>query len=82
MDSDYLFGNARIPLRSLFELFGTTPSTPPVIWGIILRDFWGDILRGRAKRVFEKSHTGAIRFRIRRIEVRSIIVSEVCTRYS
>jgi putative transposase len=35
-----------------------------------------------AKRVFEKSHAGAIRFSIRRIEARSIIVSEVCTRYS
>jgi hypothetical protein len=35
-----------------------------------------------AKRVFEKSHTGAIRFSIRRIAARSIIVSEVCTRYS
>jgi hypothetical protein len=34
------------------------------------------------ERVFEKSHAGAIRFRIRRIEARSIIVSEVCTRYS
>ena len=34
------------------------------------------------KRVFEKSHAGAIRFSIRRIEARSIIVSEVCTRYS
>jgi CheY-like chemotaxis protein len=34
------------------------------------------------KRVFEKSHTGAIRFSIRRIAARSIIVSEVCTRYS
>jgi len=35
-----------------------------------------------AKKVFEKSHAGAIRFSIRRIEARSIIVSEVCTRYS
>jgi hypothetical protein len=35
-----------------------------------------------AERVFEKSHAGAIRFSIRRIEARSIIVSEVCTRYS
>jgi hypothetical protein len=35
-----------------------------------------------AKRVFEKSHAGAILFSIRRIEARSIIVSEVCTRYS
>jgi hypothetical protein len=35
-----------------------------------------------AERVFEKSHTGAIRFSIRRIAARSIIVSEVCTRYS
>ena len=35
-----------------------------------------------AKRVFEKSHAWAIRFSIRRIEARSIIVSEVCTRYS
>src|SRR6202035_920758 len=34
------------------------------------------------KRVFEKSHTGAIRFSIRRIEARSIIDSEVSTRYS
>ena len=37
---------------------------------------------GVYKRVFEKSHAGAIRFSIRRIEARSIIVSEVCTRYS
>jgi hypothetical protein len=35
-----------------------------------------------SKRVFEKSHAGAILFSIRRIEARSIIVSEVCTRYS
>jgi hypothetical protein len=35
-----------------------------------------------SKRVFEKYHAGAIRFSIRRIEARSIIVSEVCTRYS
>jgi TIR domain/NB-ARC domain len=35
-----------------------------------------------AKRVFEKSHAGAILFSIRRIEARSIIVSEVCPRYS
>ena len=35
-----------------------------------------------SKRVFEKSHTGAIRFSIKRIEARSIIVSEVCSRYS
>jgi hypothetical protein len=35
-----------------------------------------------SKRVFEKSHAEAIRFSIRRIEARSIIVSEVCTRYS
>jgi DNA end-binding protein Ku len=34
------------------------------------------------ERMFEKSHTGAIRFSIRRIAARSIIVSEVCTRYS
>ena len=34
------------------------------------------------ERVFEKSHAEAIRFSIRRIEARSIIVSEVCTRYS
>jgi hypothetical protein len=34
------------------------------------------------KRVFEKSHTGTIRFSIRRIAARLIIVSEVCTRYS
>jgi pimeloyl-ACP methyl ester carboxylesterase len=38
--------------------------------------------RRAAERVFEKSHAGAIRFSIRRIEARSIIVSEVCTRYS
>jgi hypothetical protein len=36
----------------------------------------------RFKRVFEKSHAGAIRFSIGRIEARSIIISEVCTRYS
>src|SRR5208282_2941408 len=35
-----------------------------------------------AKRVFEKSHIGAIRLSMRRIAARSIIVSEVCTRYS
>jgi hypothetical protein len=35
-----------------------------------------------AKRVFEKSHAGAIRLSIRRIAARSIIASEVCTRYS
>ena len=35
-----------------------------------------------SERLFEKSHTGAIRFSIRRIGARSIIVSEVCTRYS
>jgi hypothetical protein len=34
------------------------------------------------KRVFEKSHAATIRFSIRRIDARSIIVSEVCTRYS
>ena len=34
------------------------------------------------KRVFEKFHARAIRFSIRRIAARSIIVSEVCTRYS
>jgi hypothetical protein len=39
-------------------------------------------LMGNPKRVFEKSHAGAIRFSIRLIEARSIIVSEVCTRYS
>jgi hypothetical protein len=39
-------------------------------------------IRSLNERVFEKSHTGAIRFSIRRIEARSIIVSEVCTRYS
>jgi putative SOS response-associated peptidase YedK len=39
-------------------------------------------INARAERVFEKSHTGAIRFSIRRIAASSIIVSEVCTRYS
>jgi hypothetical protein len=34
------------------------------------------------RRVFEKSHTGAIRLSVRRIDARSIIASEVCTRYS
>jgi hypothetical protein len=34
------------------------------------------------KRVFESLIRGAIRFSIRRIVARSIIVSEVCTRYS
>ena len=36
----------------------------------------------QTQRVFEKSHAGAILFSIRRIEARSIIVSEVCVRYS
>src|SRR6266436_5830944 len=38
--------------------------------------------KSRSKRVFEKSHAGAIRLSIRRIAARSIIVSEVWTRYS
>jgi hypothetical protein len=37
---------------------------------------------GRAQRVFEKSHAGTIRLSVRRIAARSIIASEVCTRYS
>jgi transcriptional regulator with XRE-family HTH domain len=40
------------------------------------------LMDSNPKRVFEKSHTGTIRFSIRRIAARSIIVSEVCSRYS
>jgi hypothetical protein len=51
--------------------------------GLENRGVQADVGRGAIpKRVFEKSQTGAIRFSIRQIAARSIIVSEVCTRYS
>ena len=46
------------------------------------RELLAEAERLHPERVFEKSHAGTIRFSIRRIEARSIIVSEVCTRYS